>query len=196
MTPQSRSTKNSIEIFEKIQASVNEFDPLAVIEQDFTTNSNLELHNQELHNLETFEGDENIDSGIINVKFSKHSPETFKLHKPDSDKTLTNNELKLVAIDESDVISNIRRSERDSGNDLTENLNIGFEQVKEVTKFSERLEIDMRERNKALECSICNKSFSGKRGRDILKNIFFKFMKQESLIFVMYVVTNLMIKEN
>ena len=113
MTPQSRSTNSSTEIFEKIQASVNEFDPLAVTEQDLPTSPNLELHNKEFENADTLEDlsisdDENNDNGIINVKFSKHSPETFKLHKPDSDKTLTNNELKLVAIDESDVTSNLR----------------------------------------------------------------------------------------
>ena len=157
ITPQSRSTNNSNDIFEKIQASVNEFDPLAVIEQDLPTSSNLELHNKEFQNAETFEDlsisdDETIDSGIINVKFSKHSPDTFKLHKPDSDKTWTNNELKLVAIDKGD----------DPEKNLTENQNIGFEQVKEVTKLSERLEIDMKEGNKDLECSICNKSFSSK----------------------------------
>ena len=137
------------------------------MEQDLATTSNLEIHNKEFQNANTLEDlsisdDENNDNGIINVKFSKHSPETFKLHKPDSDKTLTNNELKLVAIDESDVISNIRRSKPDPENNLTENQNIGIEQVKEVTKLSEWLELDMKEGNKALECSVCNKSFSDK----------------------------------
>lgn len=125
------------------------------MEQDLATTSNLEIHNKEFQNANTLEDlsisdDENIDNGIINVKFSKNSPETFELHNPDSDKTLSNGE--------SGIISN----KPDPEKNLTETQNVGFEQVKEVMKLSESLEIDKKEGNRTLECSICNKSFSSK----------------------------------
>ena len=143
MTPQSRSLNNVPENFEEIQASVNEFDPLEEIERDLPSNL---IHNNEFQNANTLEKlsisiDENIDIGITNDKFPK--PETFKLHKSDCNKKITEAQHKSVVIEKGDMISNISRNKPDPENNLTKNQE----------------KMDHSSQTKSYQCQHCEKKF-------------------------------------
>jgi general transcription factor IIIA len=177
------------ESFVEVRATVNEIDPLAVENQENKSQSEITDYSDTLKDLnENFSDEEEVESGVINVKFSKLSPETVKLQKPKNNKKLIEKEVKSVAVGKVNAISILKKSEPNLSINLTESQENEFKQKSQTlsitedmeffdeskTKMSsffdiETAELDPKfdEENKMWKCSICNKIVSSKKN---LKN--------------------------
>ena len=182
----SRSKYNLSENIIKLQASLSEIDPLAIEDQEFTLDLEIQEgkesygcdicntdfliksdfmdHIESVHN-ESVMDDEYDKSGIVNVKFSTKSPNAAELQALNGDGNL-NEQKKNVSI--------LKKIEPDMKKRLIENQEIKNQSLmKEDTDFSEKYSVcnvenaelvpQFDERNEMWKCSICTKKYSTKK---------------------------------
>jgi hypothetical protein len=158
----SRNKDNISENIVKLQASLSEIDPLAIEDQEFTSDlhegkesygcdicktyflikSDLMDHMESVHN-ESITDDENYESGIVNVKFSTKSPDAAELQTLNGDKNLNEQKRKSVAIGNVNVILIHKKTEPDMKKRLIENQEIKNQSLmKEDADFSDEFQTD------------------------------------------------------